>query len=599
VSGRSAENLKSVIKDGSKAGGLFGAFAYLGLYLLLFFSPLFQVGWLDRLYLFILSALTYSYSLKACREGLLEAYLAGKRKYLLAALLLYSAFAATGNYLFLYPAAFDKPLNWLAHLLVLTWVTPIIFTFLYLLEQLKQAAANRLKPGETDRRPVRARLLLILVTMLVGVIYLVAYNPAIMSPDSFSQWQQASGLEPLVNWHPPFHTLLIRALIAIIPSPSFVALIQVFYFALVISAALIIFYQKGVRLKTLAALLFLFVIIPTNGIHLVTLWKDVPYAITLLWLTLILTRVILFDYAKSKPLALATELAVSLTFVYFFRQNGIIVYLVYIGVITYLLVCRHSLKPLAGVLISIALVILIRYPLYSSLQVEPAPPGNKYIALVNDLAGVYFAGGDLSLEAEQYLNQVVDLEQLEEVYSPYKANFNYYRPELDQTRMPQLVRIYSQALAANPLQMFNNILCRLDLYWNIATGKGSYIGVLNFREITYWEQFTVHFYRNENILTAFFDLASKGTVYLSPTLILFWRFGIWLLLLFTGFMFCIRHNRKKLIILAVPILANLLSLALSSGWLDYRYGWSILLTVPLILGVMIMPWNRGEIDGIR
>jgi len=33
--------------------------------------------------------------------------------------------------------------------------------------------------------------------------------------------------------------------------------------------------------------------------------------------------------------------------------------------------------------------------------------------------------------------------------------------------------------------------------------------------------------------------------------------------------------------------------------LDYRYGWSILLTVPLILGVMIMPWNRGEIDGIR
>ncbi len=406
-------------------------------------------------------------------------------------------------------------------------------------------------------------------------------------------------MEPLVNWHPPFHTLLIRALIAIIPSPSFVALAQVFYFALVISAALIIFYQRGVRLKTLAVLLFLFVIIPTNGIHLVTLWKDVPYAITLLWLTLILIRVILFDYAKSKPLALAAELAVSLTFIYFFRQNGIIVYLVYIGAITYLLMRRRSLKPLAGVLISIALVILIRYPLYSSLQVEPAPPGNKYIALVNDLAGVYFAGGNLSLEAEQYLDQVVDLEKLEEVYSPYKANFDHYRPELDQTRMPQLVRIYSQTLAANPLLMINNILCRLDLYWNVTTGKGSYIGVLNFREITYWEQFTVHFYRNENILTAFFDLASKGTVYLSPTLILFWRFGIWLHLLFTGFLFCIRHNRKILIILAVPILANLLSLVLSSGWLDYRYGWSILLTVPLILGVMIMPWNRGEIDGIR
>jgi hypothetical protein len=593
---RSGKSLKQSIAE-NKITVVF-AVSYLILVLVIFFSPLLSIGWLDRLFILLLSSGSFFYCLRAYNDGLITPYLVGKRKYLLAVLLFYSAFAAVGNHLFLDPVVLNEPLSWLIFLLVLVWVTPIIISFLYLLEQLK-VTAKRLKPGASNRSPIRVRLLFVSMIMLVGVIYLVAYNPAIMSPDSFSQWHQASGLEPLVNWHPPFHTLLIRALIMIMPSPSVVALAQIFFFALVFSATLLLFYQKGVNLKLLIILLLAFVLIPTNGIHLVTIWKDVPYAITLLWLTLIMIKVVFFDYGETKPLLLAAELAVSLVFVYFFRQNGIIVYVIYACFMALFLIHRRTLQPLAGVLLSIAIIILIRYPLYSYLQVEPAPPGNKYIALVNDLAGVYFAGGNLAPEAELYLGSIVDLEQLAPVYSEYRSNYDHYKPELDQTSMPQLLKIYSHTFVNNPLQMINSILCRLDLYWNIKTGKGAYIGVLNFREISNWEQFPIHFYRKNNALTAFFDLASKGTVYLSPALLLFWRFGIWLVLLFTGFLFALRHNLKIIIVLAVPILANLLSLALSSGWLDYRYGWSILITVPVIIGVMIMPWNRDAFNDLR
>jgi hypothetical protein len=577
----------------------FIAVAYFGLYLSIAFSPFFQISWLDRLFLIILSAVSLFYFHKAYHELLIAEYLEATGKYLLAGLITYASFAAAGNYLFLNPVTLNKPLNWLFFILVWLWVAPIMISLLYLLELMKKAALDRLNPTPENTRPLRARLLLIMITMLVGATYLVAYNPAIMSPDSFSQWQQASGIEPLVNWHPPFHTLLIRALIMIRPSPSLVALAQIFYFALIFSAALMIFYHRGVKLKILALLLFLFVMIPTNGIHLVTLWKDVPYAITLLWLTLILIKVILFEYGKKRPFLLASELCVALVFAYFFRQNGIIVYLIYSLFITFYLVRRSIFKPLVGVFLSIAIIILIRYPLYGHLQVEPAPPGNKYVALINDLAGAYFEGGSLTPEAELYLASVVDLDQFKKVYSPYRANYDYYRPELDQTQMLKFLKIYSHTFINNPLLMINSILCRLDLYWNITTGKGAYIGVLNFREISNWEQFAIHFYRKENNLTAFFDLASKGTVYLSPTLLLFWRFGFWLLMLFSGYLFAVKYNCKILIALTVPIMANLLSLALSSGWLDYRYGWSILITVPIIIGVMIMPWNRGGIDGLR
>ncbi|MCJ7806816.1 MAG: hypothetical protein MUP57_04645 [Clostridia bacterium] len=481
---------------------------------------------------------------------------------------------------------------------MLVWVTPIIVTLLYLFEKLKLLAAGGVKPGYSNRNPVWVRLNIFLVILLIGVMYLIAYNPAIMSPDSFSQWHQASDLEPLVNWHPPFHTLMIRALIAIIPSPSFVALSQIVYFALVFSATLMFFYRRGVSLRILTLLTFLFVLIPTNGIHLVTIWKDVPYAITLLWLTLIMIKVVFNDYGKTKPILLAAELATALVFVYFFRQNGILVYAVFIVTITLLLVRRKTLKPLLGVFISLAIIVLVRYPLYSYYEVKPAPPGNKYIALVNDVAGVYFAGGHLSTKTEKYLETVVDLKQFETVYSAYRANYDFYQPELDQTQLPQLAKMYSQTFIYNPLQMINSILCRLDLYWNITTGKGAYIGTLNFREISNWEQFPIHFFRKPNVLTALFDLVSKGTVFLSPTLIVFWRFGIWLIILFAGFLFATGHNRAVLIILSVPILTNLLSLALSSGWLDYRYGWSIFITVPVIIGAMIMPPNRSESDGL-
>jgi hypothetical protein len=258
-----------------------------------------------------------------------------------------------------------------------------------------------------------------------------------------------------------------------------------------------------------------------------------------------------------------------------------------------------TLKPLAGVLLSLLIILIIRYPVYNYFQVEPAPVGSRYIAMVNDLAGVYFDGGNLPEETERYLRSVVDLEQLETVYSSYRANYDYYRPALDQTRPLDLLKMYGKTALSNPLLIVNSILCRLDLYWNITTGKEAYIGTMIFREISNWEQFTIHFYRKNNILTDFFDLASKGTVYLSPILIMFWRFGFWLVLLFTGFLFALQYKLRRSIFLAIPIMANLFSLALSAGWLDYRYGWSIFITVPVVLGVMILPWNRSEADGLR
>lgn len=432
-----------------------------------------------------------------------------------------------------------------------------------------------------------------------GLLYLFAYNPAIMSPDSMSQWHQAVGLEPLVDWHPAFHTLLIRVLAGLVPSPGLVALAQIIFFAAVFSSALQFLYRRGISFKALILGAAVLVLIPTNGMHLVTLWKDVPYGITLLWLTVILARLITEDYERLGSWLLPAELGIALVLVFLLRQNGVLVYIIMATALAVILIRKRKYAYLFVIAVSLAVALLIIFPLYDHFDVEPAPPGNKYFALVNDLAGVKFSGAEIPRETGRFLDEVLDLKRLEPVYSPYRANYDFYQPELHRVEPARVVKIYSATLFRNPGQVVGKVLQRLDLYWNIATGRNAYIGALNTREISNWEQFEIHFKRNPNFLTSLFNLLSTATVYLAPGLILFWRFGFWLLLLFCVFLYNIAYKRAYIIILGLPILANLFSLALSSGWLDYRYGWSILITVPFILAVSFSDQERDEPGELR
>lgn len=274
-------------------------------------------------------------------------------------------------------------------------------------------------PRQSQRRFVFF-FLIILAPLLIAI---AAYNPAISSMDSQGQWRQATGRTPLDDAHSIFHTLTLRLLISITPSPFLIALLQSFLYALLAARLLNRFADYGVPPKLLGFFTLLLSLTPAHFLTAVTIWKDVPYTLSLLWLTDILIRLLIFP--KPKPFAkwMLPETAVCLFFVSRFRLNGVLP-----GILTALFLLGYALKfkrllPIAAVGLYAIMMAVFNGPVKQALEVIPMDSQQTVIGLnvINDLMAVEKLGGTPPHRAVSQLERTLPDRE--------RADFSYFQTD--------------------------------------------------------------------------------------------------------------------------------------------------------------------------
>lgn len=119
---------------------------------------------------------------------------------------------------------------------------------------------------------------------------LLVFFPGLMSSDSLDQWDQM--LRGKYNdVHPAFHTLTMWLITRVWLSPAAVALAQIGALALVCGLTVRELALLGVSRWVQVVLIVLFALSPVNNLMVITLWKDIPYAIALLCVFWMLLRV--------------------------------------------------------------------------------------------------------------------------------------------------------------------------------------------------------------------------------------------------------------------------------------------------------------------
>ncbi len=440
---------------------------FLTLFFIIFYAlsilPLSEPNKLLLLLLTVAASCVFAFA----KTTIVPSYACGKLAFAFFPLLFYATFAAVGNHLFLQPARFTLWTHWLYFFAFAVWVFPMLMSMLYLLE--KGAQSLPVAPPSTKAEQRKGFIATFIACTAIGAIYLLAYNPAIMSFDSFHQWLQARGDIELTNAHPFMHTLFIRGLIQIFPHPAFVVFPQILFFAFVCASYISFLLSLGMPKKLLFIFICFFALIPTNGIHLVTLWKDVPYSTTILWLTLVLAK-LCFNKTYGKTLSDLIELTIPLILVCVLRHNGLIVYAV-MAIALFVFAQRRKIWGLVvPVIISLTVLVLGVYPLQKSMQVVPIGPAFKYQALANDLAGIYFSQLPPPNELKFIFDGQVSNEESGVKYSPY-YNYLDYSKKTSSIKVFDFLRLYIETSLQYPGAMINNFLCRTDLYWDVTTGK--------------------------------------------------------------------------------------------------------------------------------
>jgi hypothetical protein len=505
-----------------------------------------------------------------------------KQKAFFFVAVVYGSFAFVGHQLFLagYPLR-EVGYKIASFMLFGGWLTFISIAFLYFTEFVRNKVSERnVQTITSGQNQSSVKLYFTFMAIMVAwwLVYLVAFFPANMSADSLDQWEQATYGSPLNNWHPVFHTLFNRLCLTIYKSPASIALGQILFMAAVMSGWLLFLYQKGIPAKWLKWAAVIIALIPANGIMAVTLWKDVPFTISLVWLTLAIAKIVTND-AYFKQRSAYFEVTIALVAACLFRHNGMLVYILAVaGLLLYYFKTRKT-GILVCVVLSMALVGSYFVYISNPARVVPNPPAVKLVAPIDGIAAVLYHNGSLSEETRQEMYKILPDSTWRSHYRPFSADeylFFTNMPfveNLSKLSTSQVLHLYLNTLAKNPYLVIRDRLNGSEIVWNVLEANGSF----NYRYCHVIDPNTFGIHSPDSLIKKVLEHLLELSVKIADPFL--WRAGIFNFLTVL-LLLSMMKQRKWFLLLFIPVIGTNISLLLSMTLQNFRYVYY----VPLIFG---------------
>jgi hypothetical protein len=155
----------------------------------------------------------------------------------------------------------------------------------------------------------------------VFCFYLLAFYPALMTEDSYREWDQIvtgkfNAIMPLA------YTLFSWVAAGLWKSPAAPVLAQATALALAFGASMVALERAGAPRRLLWGLTAGFALMPLNGAMAVSMWKDIAFAAAVLWLTVIVFRIWESQGDAVRGSRTVLALVAALALVALLRPNG-------------------------------------------------------------------------------------------------------------------------------------------------------------------------------------------------------------------------------------------------------------------------------------
>lgn len=511
----------------------------------------------------------------------------------------YAAFTLVGQRIWIYPLNGKLTTAGLTvYVCALIWFIPIVKSMLFYADRI----CNRLFNNAERRNQVGFVVCTVLLLLVPAAYNLFANNPGISSPDTVgSMVTNAKHLHGMYDWHPFFYSMVLRVITEIWDSTYMVIFVQYFFFAYVLVELLIYLRKKGMKDIVLYGIALFSGANAANYIHLNTIWKDIPYTLSLLWVFVIVVKLVIDNEKYKHTWYIYFELIVAMVGTDLYRKNGVVTFVIVSMCLIPLM--KKNIKILASIVICIALIGIVNGPLYSYFEVESPEKRGMYIGLGQDILGVYYNGGEVSEETLMMITNMTNYNNAEYSYTP---TWSYQSYDVD-VEPVDFIKNYIDTFVKNPIIMLRAIVDREDALWDIYKGEGSILGCVNYTGTMShagYEGWDEYYPEREYVSLA--TEASAASAYTANSQwisAIEWRCGLFTLL---GVMVVInlllKGSAKKLIVIISPMIGHILSLLLSTGWSDFRYFWPMnLLNMSFVLIMFVLLKNNslGKDEGMK
>ena len=439
------------------------------------------------------------------------------------------------------------------------------------------------------------------IIFLAYVPYLLNYYPGNVLIDSVIQILQGVGATPLTNHHPVLHTGIIAICINLgnflfnsYEIGAFIyTLLQTIATSLIFSFSIYYMARKNVPVLIRVLTLLFYMFCPTICFYTVTMYKDIPFALSVLLVTIALTELTTntknFFSSKSRMIFLALMILLAM----FFRNNG-----VYAIILTFpfvLVVFRKYYKQVLLIfLLPIIIYEVITGPIYNAVGIEQGSTREALSIPIQQFARLMVNEEEnLTDEEKEKIRQYLPIDNFEELYDPVFADpvKTYFSDEGFEQDKLGLVKLYIELAIKFPVETFESFINgSYGYYYPNTVGWGIYTGVSEelfkgYEEYAFSEKPIVKIEvldkLNEFVNTRDFPLTS---------MIISIGFLFWVVLACITYVIYTRQYKKILIFL--PVLFIWLTALASPVFCEPRYVYSIFTCLPLFIAISVK--NDGE-----
>ena len=440
------------------------------------------------------------------------------------------------------------------------FVTGFIWTS-YVLQSLLDAIAfldnakNRLCSPSNDGYWKKWFVLLVIMFVMF-MIWQRAFNPIVMSPDSYQYIMNSYLVGRSVLY--VFFNNLIMQVAPTSPAVEWIGITQIFAFSCLLSTILMYFHKNWIRFKYIAVMAIILPMIPSFALHTIVIWADLKVGMTILWLTYVTVRIIdeiiLNNTAnKKQQLSLCVQICIAMVLMYFSKANTAVVYLVTVPVLAIFFILRKQWNFLISIALSVVFILLIRFPGHDALNAVRYPnlDAHKYFAGIHDMQAAYYNRGKFSDKNLALLKKYIpNIDDIRGNFRPdwvMRDDWGNLQGVKENMTTREFVSMYADTFIRNPWQMSRSMLYRNRAYWVISPKKQincvSYTGIWCRQTRTTTTQApAIDVYRQHNLLTNLMEqYISIMDRYAPATFI--WRFGVWTALMVVSIATLISQKR--------------------------------------------------------
>ena len=408
-----------------------------------------------------------------------------------------------------------------------------------------------------------------LIIFICYIPYLIHYYPGKITYDtnlqlSFIKNGILSDIHSLV--HTNFLGLFVNIGLNIFHNENlgimFYTLFQMLFLAFTYAFVCYYLSKKNVNFKIILVILFSYAILPIYTHYAVTVWKDILFATSFVYIVIFLN-----ELRTNKTIFNYLGLIFGLFLLFFMRSNGMYIFLVMLPFLIYY--WQKDLKSLIIVGSIFLMFLFIKFPVYNYFNVSSSSISESLAIPTEQMARVITKNGNISLKEEEFLNSITDVANIPNIYLPYIVDpvKNTFNNLILKERLKDYFKVWKSLL-------FKNLGTYIEAYLSITLGYW-YPGV------NYWSTITL---ANPNIIdiTASHKLPLAGII---------WNIGLASLITLLSFTLSLYLKRKNYL-LYVPFLGLWLTMMIASPvYAEFRYVYGLFTSLPIIL---LLPFLKKE-----